>query len=176
MNKLKNVIFLDVDYVLNTRNTFINLPALGTQEKQIAAMLEPDLVNNFQMLLAKISADDPTVVLSSSWRFSEPHKKVLKAKNILLHDYLVPKRLTSSRLNEIIMALQDLRPTKFLILDDDVSLTLAPVEFQDGHWIRTYPEQGFNEAALSTALFKWENQSALKIFSENVRNKKTKQE
>lgn len=122
-----NIIFLDVDGVLNSVNYLIKVyHETHKSHSGYDYPFDPNCLENLRELVIKT---DSSLVISSTWRHSqEGMKKLLKVLSEYELDKLVigcTPSLGLSRGSEIKKYLSDLNPTSvvnFIILDDDTDM------------------------------------------------------
>lgn len=142
------IIFLDVDGVLNCRDTFSGPHADGH------FTLDPDMCDRFKEIVDSCWPITPIVVLSSTWRlFEENRTKVtnwLLERGITIHSQTPKIRRDSEmimrgeEINKWFADRPQLNVSKFIILDDDSDFTQEQkpfhvhTSFQDGlTWEKT---------------------------------------
>ena len=150
---MNNYIFLDIDGVLNDKNTRAQAPyhCTGIGKKHL------------DILKKIVDATQGKIVLISDWRlsfFPEDHMPDM-AKYILktLHKYDLDFELVSD-VHKYRMRDSDIRewimthPTKgFIIIDDDEYPGYNDADLQP-HWIQTDPDQGLLETHYQEAVSK----------------------
>lgn len=124
------VIFLDIDGVLNTTQTFIDIH--NEYIENGIRRIEIDL-NRLNLLKKIVDQTGAVIVLSSSWRsfgkmengiyipLNEKMVSLIKLFNeygLSIYD-VTPKDVNGIRQNEIDMWLQDKNVESFIIIDDD---------------------------------------------------------
>ena len=124
------VIFLDIDGVLNTSQTFIDIN--NEYKKTGIRRVEIDL-SRVELLSNIVQETNSVIVLSSSWRvfgkminntFTPLNDKmkslieIFKKYNLLIHD-ITPYDKNRIRQNEILSWLENKNVDSFVILDDD---------------------------------------------------------
>lgn len=123
---MKNIIFLDVDGVLNDENYIVKCYERHHQPMSMNFVpFNPRSLNNLRILYDMILEDGnkPLVVLSSTWRLHETDILVLNARLAEYGIYIkeITPYIHSNRGVEIISYLEEhqLTDTPFCILDDD---------------------------------------------------------
>ena len=124
------VIFLDIDGVLNTSQTFIDI--YNEYIEKGIRRIEIDL-NRLKLLKRIVEQTGAVIVLSFSWRnfgkmengiyipLNEKMASLIKLFNeygLSIYD-ITPKDVNGIRQNEIDMWLQDKNVEKFIIIDDE---------------------------------------------------------
>ncbi len=126
------VIFLDIDGVLNTGKTFIDIYEEYQKTKESRIEIDLEKVGYLKEIVDKTSA---VIVLSSSWRlkgemmdnkFVPRSKKMQKFIKILdeynLNIYDITPYLDGNREKEIYTWLEDKEVESFIIFDDEPSM------------------------------------------------------
>ena len=168
------VVFLNVDGVLNSVETFARRYHIFQELGLWHAELDDEYINNLATLVHKKNL---FIVLSSSWRlfFSKINNKIIpkdpkgqelldKLKEYDLDIYDITPVINYNRHEEIIKWLQDNPVDDFIILDDDTLHESKNYDLQElkDHLICTSFKEGFNEKKLAECLFYFNNKVLLK--------------
>jgi uncharacterized protein YaaR (DUF327 family) len=146
-----NIIFLDIDGVLNNRNHLIKtIDDNPEMRKCTREIFDDENINNLKELL-KISG--AKIVISSCWRIGSLYKSLIK--NFVkwrIIDYLydvTPYLGGQQRGDEIRMWLSDHPEVdKFVIIDDDSDMC----EFTNTHLVKTDYDFGLTKEVVEKAL------------------------
>lgn len=149
-----DVIFLDVDGVLNNRQT----------RAQDADDVAPDLLDN--LVHVHRAAQRPTVVLSTTWRLAPERKRLLthrlSAVGVGVHSSTPDLSTTGgSRVDEILAWLDahSARSRPWVALDD-LDLLASHPELDSVHFVRTHDAAGLTRANAELAILNLRRQSS----------------
>lgn len=145
--KMRKIIFLDIDGVLNDAACLNKASKLGGEAKWLA-MLSPLLISRLNTLVEKTGAE---IVISSTWRLCHSFDRLvelLTRQGLVASVIGVTPSLYKSRGDDIQQWLTDNpEPTTFVILDDD-----ADMWHLSNRLVKTETRRGLTEEACDVAV------------------------